>query len=72
MIKNFTVIIALLLFAGCANSAYQKHQSRLQELDSLYKSHQIDAVQYQAKYSEEVEDYNAQRITAKDLIGHGR
>ncbi len=68
--KKMAVIIAALLFAGCANTAYQKHQSRLQELDSRYKSGQIDAVQYQAKYSEEVENYNAKRMMGSGLIHH--
>ena len=70
--KAIVIILVLIFFVGCANTASQKHQARLQELDSQYKSGQIDAVQYQAKYSEEVEDYNSRRIVAANLIGHDR
>ena len=74
-LKRWAMFIpALFLFAGCVSGANirQKHQQRLEELDAQYKAGEIDAVQYQAKYAEEVQDYNSRRVVASDLISHNR
>lgn len=76
MRKIILLLAICVAVCGCARTSQktllQNHQNKLQELDAQYKSGRIDAVQYQVKYSAEVEDYNSQRITAKDLIGNGR
>ena len=71
--KTFFILTLVVLFLGCANGfpkVSQIHQQKLQELDAQYKAGQIDAVQYQAKYSEEVQNYNAKRMMGSGLIHH--
>ena len=70
MKQAISLLTICLLLTRCANTTFQKHQNRLQELDSLYKSRQIDAVQYQAKYSEEVQNYNSGKMNGSGLIHH--
>jgi len=64
----FVLIIAPPLLVGCASTVNENHQKKLQELDSLYKSGQIDAVQYQVKYNAEVADYNNRRTVAMGML----
>lgn len=68
-LKTYLLLMMCVVICGCA-SVYPEHQARLQELDALYKSGQIDAVQYQAKYSAEVQNYNAGKMNGGGLIHH--
>lgn len=57
------ILAVLMIFSlGCASIADRKHQDNLRLLDEQYKSGQIDAVQYQAKYSEESQRYSSERL----------
>jgi len=74
MLRQLVILITIpmLLMSGCAYSANKRHQARLQELDHLYKSGALDAVQYQAKYNEEVVSYNTKKMAASRLVGIGK
>jgi len=59
-------ILILVCFTGCASSA---HRERLADLDAQYASGQLDATQYHVKYLEEVQNYNAKRTVASNMLG---
>jgi len=66
------LVMMSIAISGCVTNLRQNHETKLQELDAQYKSGQLDAVQYQAKYSAEVQDYNAGKMSSRGLIHHMR